>query len=74
MLPADCCGCSAGGKLHAVPRSEQAGELLRYERCRKTVLCPQVMSTDPSCHAKARCVSGQCQPSAGGASGAGAPW
>jgi kynurenine formamidase len=74
MLPADCCGCSAGGKLHAVPRTEQAGELLRYERCRKTVLCPQVMSTDPSCHAKARCVSGQCQPSAGGASGAGAPW
>lgn len=61
MVPADCCGCSAGGKQRALPRSEEARDRReREQRCRDT-LCPQVLSNDPSCRATARCVAGRCE-------------
>lgn len=62
MVPVDCCGCTAGGKQRAVPRSSQDRiEREQARRCRETA-CVDVMSSDPSCSAAPRCAQGRCEP------------
>lgn len=62
MAQVGCCGCSAGGKQRAVPRSQaEREEQQREQRCQRT-RCPMVMSNDPSCRQTARCQQGMCAP------------
>ena len=60
-VDADCCGCNAGGKAVAVNKNykeEWEKELL--EKC-KDIVCPAVMSEDPSCFGAVKCVNNVCQ-------------
>jgi hypothetical protein len=61
LVPADCCGCTGGGKQKAVSKKDRAGsEKARRARCAGT-LCAEVMSQDPSCAAtSAICKEGKC--------------
>jgi hypothetical protein len=52
-----CCGCNAGGKKMAIRKDAVAGFLsTREQRC-GDMMCPQVISNDPSCDAEAICGS-----------------
>jgi hypothetical protein len=56
-----CCGCNQGGKQRAV----LAGARTAYEKRRKSlckqIMCPELMSEDPSCVAgHAVCKDGSC--------------
>jgi len=57
---ADCCGCNAGGKAMAINN--------RYifdwnGKCKTSepVMCPAVMSDDPSCFGAPKCVNSRCE-------------
>ena len=53
-----CCGCNAGGKKIAIRKDAVAGFTgSRDQRC-GDVMCPQMISNDPSCDAEAICGSG----------------
>ena len=61
LVPDDCCSCAEGGKQHALPKSRRdAYQAERKSRCAGT-MCPQMMSTDPSCAQQAVCRAGACQ-------------
>jgi hypothetical protein len=55
-----CCGCNAGGGKLAI-RKDHAGafEAQRHKECGDMV-CPAVISNDPSCMAVAICSGGTC--------------
>lgn len=57
---ADCCGCNAGGKATAI-NSKFIFEW--NDKCKKTepVMCPAVMSNDPSCFGTVKCVNNICE-------------
>lgn len=58
--PVDCCDCANGGKQHAIAmRTAAAARRARKGRC-KDVLCTMMLSTDPSCGARAGCLEGRC--------------
>jgi hypothetical protein len=56
-----CCSCNEGGKQRAVAaKSRRAYEKRRREVC-KQIMCPALMSEDPSCVApRAVCKDGIC--------------
>jgi len=59
-IDADCCGLAGGGRCAFVPRRhvvEQAQA--RVAGCRD-VVCPSVVSQDPTCHGHAVCQQGRC--------------
>jgi hypothetical protein len=52
-----CCGCNSGGKKIAIRKDAIAGfASTRAQRC-ASVMCAQMISTDPSCDAEAICGS-----------------
>jgi hypothetical protein len=53
-----CCGCTAGGKKIAIRKDAVAGYTASREQRCGDVMCPQVISTDPSCDSEAVCGSG----------------
>jgi hypothetical protein len=60
LVPADCCGCTGGGKQKAILQKGKASyERARQSRCADT-LCASVMSQDASCSAIAVCKEGKC--------------
>jgi hypothetical protein len=61
LVPADCCGCTGGGKQTAIScRAQAAHEREQRARC-KDVVCTAVMSQHPSCSvASAMCKEGKC--------------
>jgi hypothetical protein len=60
LVPADCCGCTGGGKQKAILQKEKASyKRALQSRCTDT-LCPSVMSQDASCAATAVCKEGKC--------------
>lgn len=60
IVPADCCGCNAGGENTAININyrEQWSEKLADE-C-KNVFCPQVMSDHWTCFAGVECKNNVC--------------
>lgn len=74
QVPADCCGCSAGGEDTAVPADQVAAHEDSLD-CRADPTCPDVDLCDPS--REPRCVLGHCElsspPSDGGDDGAEQP-
>jgi hypothetical protein len=56
-----CCGCNNGGKQLALRADAVASfEASRSQRCGDQ-MCPQMISTDPSCDAEATCgQNGRC--------------
>lgn len=55
-----CCGCNEGGKQRAIPKKARDGyEKKRQGICKKT-MCPQLMSEDQSCEARAVCKEKTC--------------
>jgi hypothetical protein len=55
-----CCGCSEGGKQRAIPKkAREAYEKKRQGICKKS-MCPQLMSEDQSCVARAVCKEKTC--------------
>lgn len=58
-IKADCCGCAAGGKATSVNKAYQS-EWLDNLDC-KDIMCPAVMSGDPSCISKEpKCENNKC--------------
>jgi hypothetical protein len=68
----DCCPCSQGGALRALPRKQKdAYEKERKKRCAGT-MCTQAVSQDPTCGQRPFCGAGICEledPPAGAAAG-----
>jgi len=66
-VPDDCCPCTQGGRMRALPRKEKAS----YEKGRKKecqgIMCTEVMSQDPSCSQTPVCDAGVCKMGGGGA-------
>lgn len=66
-VPDDCCPCTQGGRMRALPRKEKAS----YEKGRKKecqgIMCTEVMSQDPSCSQTPVCEEGVCKMGGGGA-------
>jgi hypothetical protein len=59
-VSAGCCGCTAGGMNTPInSKYESAWRRALAQRC-VDIVCPAVMSDDPSCHSKPQCVDGQC--------------
>ena len=57
----DCCPCTQGGKLRAVPKKDQAShDKELHARCEGTA-CIDVMSQDASCSQKPFCAAGICE-------------
>jgi hypothetical protein len=57
----DCCACSEGGKMRAIPKKEQTSyEKDRRKRCEGTA-CTEVMSQDASCAQRPFCAAGICE-------------
>jgi hypothetical protein len=55
-----CCGCNEGGKQRALPKKAREGyEKKRQAICKKT-MCPQLMSEDKTCEARAVCKDKVC--------------
>jgi hypothetical protein len=52
-----CCGCNAGGKKLAIRKDAVASFVATHEQRCADQMCPQVISTDPSCDAEAICGS-----------------
>lgn len=60
-IPADCCGCSAGGTQVAVAKADKAKTMAaRAKSCGATTACITMLSTDPSCAKKAACEKARC--------------
>ncbi len=56
----DCCSCKEGGKKIAVAKkSLKALKEARLDEC-ADIMCLQMISNDPSCKQKPKCVGGQC--------------
>jgi hypothetical protein len=61
LTPRFCCGCTANGAMVGVHKDKLQELLYRRVVACKEHLCPQVMSSDPSCEAKrAVCRGGVC--------------
>jgi hypothetical protein len=57
----DCCPCTQGGKLRAVPKKDQAShDKDLHKRCEGTA-CIDVMSQDATCSQQAFCAAGICE-------------
>lgn len=58
-VKAGCCGCTAGGRAVAINKSYKNSW---RGNCKEEmpVMCPMVMSDDPSCFAEPRCVKNKC--------------
>jgi hypothetical protein len=56
MVPDGCCSCTQGGKMIAVAKANAKAHSGNCDG----IMCPQVMSNDPSCAAKASCIEGKC--------------
>jgi hypothetical protein len=55
-----CCGCNEGGKQRVVPKKARENyEKKRQAICKKT-MCPQLMSEDKTCEARAVCKNKVC--------------
>jgi hypothetical protein len=55
-----CCGCNEGGKQRALPKNaRESYEKKRQAICKKT-MCPQLMSEDKTCEARAVCKNKVC--------------
>jgi hypothetical protein len=55
LVAEGCCGCNEGGKQRAVPKkARETYEKKRAAICKNT-MCPQLMSEDTSCVARAVC-------------------
>jgi hypothetical protein len=60
LVSEGCCGCNEGGKQRAVPKKARDGyEKKRQAMCKKT-MCPQLMSEDKTCEARAVCKDKMC--------------
>lgn len=63
LTPAHCCTCTAGGAQDAVSTEKFPDVVSRRVEVCPEIMCPQVISQDPSCAAKsARCEQGVCVP------------
>lgn len=63
LTPFHCCGCTGGGQQDAVHREQLPAVLQRRIAYCADEVCPQVMSTHPSCAATtAMCQAGRCVP------------
>ena len=59
-VPDDCCECANGGKLRAIPKSKAAAaKAERVAHC-KHIMCPMMVSNDPTCGMRADCVAAEC--------------
>jgi len=56
---ADCCGCNAGGKAAAINK-KFIFEWNKQPSC-AGIMCPAVMSNDPSCSGVPKCVNNKCE-------------
>ena len=57
-----CCGCSMGGSNTAINKLyEEAWNIELSSKC-ANVLCPAVISKNPSCFSEPRCVEWVCTP------------
>jgi hypothetical protein len=55
-----CCGCNEGGKQRALPKNARDNyEKKRHAMCKST-MCPQLMSEDKTCEARAVCKDKLC--------------
>jgi hypothetical protein len=55
-----CCGCNWGGKATAINKNfEQEWEDKLLDECRE-IMCPAVISDDPSCFKEPKCVNNKC--------------
>jgi hypothetical protein len=52
-----CCGCNAGGRKIAIRKDAVASYMASHPQRCADQMCPQVISTDPSCDAEAICGS-----------------
>jgi hypothetical protein len=56
-----CCPCSAGGKMVAIAKSHAKAYAAKQGLTCKHTMCPQVLSSDPSCFGvAAACKAGAC--------------
>ena len=63
LTPQHCCTCAAGGQYDAVNQQSLPELMKRRGIICQDYVCPQVMSTHPSCQAKgAVCRDGRCVP------------
>jgi len=60
LVPEDCCDCAHGGAMRAVSKSAYAKISATVKAKCKEMMCTAMVSNDPSCAAKAACVSGRC--------------
>jgi len=67
---AGCCGCGAGGKVMAV--HEDNADMWKEDIAKRCagMMCPTVMSNDPSCSGTAKCINNVCKIEGGTAGGA----
>lgn len=59
LVKAGCCGCNAGGNAKAINKNFKMDWKGECEEI-APVMCPSVMSDDPSCFKKPTCVSNKC--------------
>lgn len=56
----DCCGCNAGGEATAINKNFENDWKSKSAKDCKEIMCPAVMSNDPSCFENPKCVSNKC--------------
>lgn len=63
LTTAHCCSCTAGGTQEGVAAEKLPLVLLRRGEVCNDIMCPQMISSHPSCNAtEARCEGGVCVP------------
>ena len=60
-VKADCCGCQEGGKNIPINRNYKSYWESKLRKKCKDVMCPMVISNDPSCSQKVSCIDNRCQ-------------
>jgi hypothetical protein len=59
-VPDGCCQCSAGGKQRAIAKkADKAWQAALTKKCAE-IVCPMMISNDPTCSQRAVCVAGHC--------------
>lgn len=57
-----CCSCSWGGKNTAVNKAHLEWWNSKIASECKDVMCPAVISNDPTCFSEPKCINGECRP------------
>ncbi|MFH1445593.1 MAG: hypothetical protein ABIF08_03880 [Nanoarchaeota archaeon] len=59
-VPDGCCTCSNGGKATSINKALEKQYIdSRHAKC-LGIMCPMIISSDPTCFAKPKCIENQC--------------